>query len=86
MTIKIKSFDSVVVLEVLEHLFGDNQAKGLFETVRVLKKDGSLFISVPYKESMNYISCAHCKSLTLVDSYHSVAHRINIISGFEVVL
>ena len=57
-------------MEVLEHLFGDIQVKGLFETVRVLKKDGSLFISVPYKEPINYISCTHCKSLTVVDSYH----------------
>jgi 2-polyprenyl-3-methyl-5-hydroxy-6-metoxy-1,4-benzoquinol methylase len=43
-------FDSVIILEVLEHLFRDMQVKGLFETIRVLKKDESLFISVSYKE------------------------------------
>jgi len=55
-----KLFDSIVLLEVLEHLLRATQVKGLFETVRVLKKDGSLFISVPYKEPITYISCTYC--------------------------
>lgn len=49
MPFKENSFDKVVSSEVLEHLENDNLA--LKETYRILKKGGSLVISVP---SINY--------------------------------
>lgn len=42
---KSKSFDTVICLEVLEHI--ENDEKALSEISRVLKKDGHLYMSVP---------------------------------------
>lgn len=64
-------FDSIIILEVLEHLFEAAVAKGLLESFRLLKKDGSLFISVPYKENIRYVTCTTCKNLT---SAHPSGH------------
>ena len=41
-----KSFDGIVLAEVIEHLFEDHAA--LQEINRILKDDGSLIITVPY--------------------------------------
>ena len=64
-------FDSIIILEVLEHLFEAEVGKGLVETFRLIKKDGSLFISVPYKETIRYVTCTNCKNLT---SAHPSGH------------
>jgi|SoiMethySBSTD1v2_1073268.scaffolds.fasta_scaffold239097_2 ubiquinone/menaquinone biosynthesis C-methylase UbiE len=64
-------FDSIIILEVLEHLFEAEVTKGLVETFRLIKKDGSLFISVPYKETIRYVTCTNCKNLT---SAHPSGH------------
>jgi predicted SAM-dependent methyltransferase len=57
-------FNSIIILEVLEHLFEAEVTEGLLETFRLLKKDKSLFISVPYKETIRYVTCTNCKNLT----------------------
>jgi SAM-dependent methyltransferase len=51
-------FDSIIILEVLEHLFEAEVAKGLIETV-------------PYKETIRYVTCTSCKNLT---SAHPSGH------------
>lgn len=41
---KVESFDVVFMLEVLEHLYPEEQEQILRETYRILKSDGKLFI------------------------------------------
>jgi SAM-dependent methyltransferase len=58
--LKIASFDKIALLEVLEHLDADKERKVCFELDRVLKEEGILLISVPYKERITYTTCIHC--------------------------
>jgi ubiquinone/menaquinone biosynthesis C-methylase UbiE len=58
------SVDKVVALEVLEHLPIESQQRLCREIDRVLKKGGTLIITVPYKEQITYTRCIHCGKLT----------------------
>lgn len=58
------SFDKITLLEVLEHLPEEKQKKLCEEIDRVLKKEGTLLISTPYKEQIKYITCIHCGKAT----------------------
>jgi ubiquinone/menaquinone biosynthesis C-methylase UbiE len=58
------SVDKVIMLEVLEHLPIESQQKLCREIDRVLKKGGSLIVTVPYKEQITYTRCIHCGKLT----------------------
>lgn len=57
-------FQAVSLLEVLEHLDSNTQSKGMKEIDRVLSGNGSIVISVPYKESIIQTKCIHCNQLT----------------------
>lgn len=59
---KTGSVDAVIFSEVLEHL--EKPEKALAEASRVLKPDGQLIVSVPYKEKIVYHLCIHCNKLT----------------------
>jgi hypothetical protein len=49
------------------------QRKGLKEADRVLHPNGSIVISVPYKEQLIQITCIHCKKVTsLYGHLHSL--------------
>ncbi|HFD05274.1 MAG TPA: class I SAM-dependent methyltransferase [Firmicutes bacterium] len=61
------SFDVVVASEVLEHL--ETPKKALKEAHRILKDDGTLIITVPYKEKIKYVTCMHCYKLTSVNGH-----------------
>jgi ubiquinone/menaquinone biosynthesis C-methylase UbiE len=66
-------FDTVCVLEVLEHLPAELQHNGLKEADRVLHSNGSIMISVPYKEQVIQTTCIHCKKITpLYGHLHSL--------------
>lgn len=62
--LKIASFDKIALLEVLEHLDEEKERKVCCELDKVLKKEGSLLISVPYKERITYTTCIHCGKST----------------------
>jgi len=63
-------FDCVLMSEVLEHL--DEAVPALKEIYRVLKKEGLLLISVPYKERIMKTVCVHCNRLTPFNAhFHS---------------
>lgn len=66
-----EAFDAVVMSEVLEHLDDDTLTKALKETVRVLKPDGLLLASTPYKEDIgaNRVVCPDCGKV-----FHKVGH------------
>jgi SAM-dependent methyltransferase len=57
--LKIASFDKIALLEVLEHLDEGKERKVCCELDKVLKKEGILLISVPYKERITYTTCIH---------------------------
>ncbi len=56
------SFDCIIMSEVLEHL--DELHTALMEINRVLKPNGVLLLSVPYKERISKSVCVHCNRLT----------------------
>jgi len=58
------SVDKVAVLEVLEHLPTESQQRLCREIDRVLRRGGTLIITVPYKEQITYTRCIHCGKLT----------------------
>ena len=64
------SFEYVIMSEVLEHL--ENPLPALEEIYRVLKKDGVLLLSVPYKERIMKTVCVHCNQETPFNAhFHS---------------
>jgi SAM-dependent methyltransferase len=70
-------FDAVCILEVLEHLPTQLQEQGLDETDRVLRTNGVLLISTPYKEQISYTRCIHCEKPTpLWGHLHTLDEKI----------
>ena len=61
------SFDLIILSEVLEHLA--EPLKALLEINRVLKKNGSLIVSVPYNEKISYQICIHCNKPTPTNAH-----------------
>lgn len=61
------SFDVIVASEVIEHL--EYPEKALKEAHRILKDDGTLIITVPFKEKIKYVTCMHCYKLTSVNGH-----------------
>jgi len=61
---KDECFDAITILEVLEHLPNPILNEGIKEVDRVLKPEGILLISAPYKEKITYTRCIHCGKLT----------------------
>lgn len=62
--IRASSIDKVTVLEVLEHLPTESQQRLCREIDRVLRRGGTLIITIPYKEQITYTRCIHCGKLT----------------------
>ena len=54
------SVDSISIFEVIEHLPMDVIHEGVTEMDRILRVGGSLFISVPYRQRINYERCQKC--------------------------
>ena len=54
--------DSIILSEVLEHLYDPTAA--LKEMSRILLNKGLLIISVPFKEKITYQICVHCNQQT----------------------
>jgi ubiquinone/menaquinone biosynthesis C-methylase UbiE len=57
-----KVFDVIIMSEVVEHLAQPLEV--LYEVYRTMKKNGTLIISVPYKEKITYQICIHCNRPT----------------------
>ncbi len=61
--VRNSSTDSITVLEVLEHLPRKVIEKGMSEIDRVLRPGGSLIISVPLHEKIDFSHCERCHGL-----------------------
>ena len=71
------SFDVVMLLEVIEHLRNIEQLPRFIS--RIIKNEGMLIISTPYKEKIQYVrarKCIYCNKLTpLYGHLHSFDER-----------
>jgi len=45
-------FDTIISFHVLEHIYPEDLKKVLLEKNKILKKDGNLIVSLPYKRSL----------------------------------
>lgn len=61
------SFECVIASEIIEHVY--DPKKFVDELLRVVKPDGSLIISTPYKEKIQYYLCIHCNQPTPVHAH-----------------
>ena len=53
-----RSFDAMVAAEVIEHIPDLDRALG--EAARVLRPGGRLVVTVPYRETLQYVNCPEC--------------------------
>ncbi|HOU72922.1 MAG TPA: class I SAM-dependent methyltransferase [Candidatus Syntrophosphaera sp.] len=60
-------FDLIVTLEVLEHLIEPELA--LRSILERLSLDGTLLVTVPYKEVIRYSLCIHCNKKTPMNAH-----------------
>lgn len=73
--IKNGSIDCVIASEIIEHVV--NPKKFINEILRVVKKNGQLIISTPYKEIISYYLCIHCNQMTPANAHlHSFDEKI----------
>ncbi len=60
--VKDNSFDCVIASEIIEHII--NPRAFVKELYRVVKPEGRLIITTPYKEVLKYFLCIHCNQKT----------------------
>lgn len=68
------SFDTVICLEVLEHLV--DPQKALKELVRISRK--RIIITVPFNENIQWCRCVHCARWTPVSGHLHTLNKENI--------
>jgi len=76
-----KFFDVTISTEVLEHI--PNIEKGIREISRVLKKDGVLLATVPYKSPLNFLVCPRCGMKVSVDGHLHMFDEVYLRSLLE---
>lgn len=70
-----ESFDCVIASEIIEHVV--DPALFIKELFRVVKKDGELIVTTPYKEKIQYYLCIHCNNKTPAHAHiHSFDEKI----------
>jgi len=62
-----ESIDCIIASEIIEHVI--NPAALVKELFRVVKKDGELIITTPYKEKIIYYLCIHCNQKTPTNAH-----------------
>ena len=68
------SFDTVVSLEVLEHL--EDPEKALKDLIRISRK--RIIVTVPFNEKIQYVLCIHCAKYTPVSGHLHTFNKENI--------
>lgn len=77
---KDNSIDLVVSSEVIEHIA--DPKRFVSELFRVTKPGGSVIITTPYKEVLQYILCVHCNKVTTLHA-HIHSFDEHILAGFH---
>ncbi len=72
-------FDYIVASEVIEHIVKPDEF--ITELSRLLKTNGELIITTPYKEKIHYSQCIHCNQLTPKNA-HLHSFDENILTSF----
>jgi 2-polyprenyl-3-methyl-5-hydroxy-6-metoxy-1,4-benzoquinol methylase len=62
-----KQFDLIVALEILEHIVDPKAA--VTDWKRLLKPNGRLLVTVPFREAIRYTLCIHCNQKTPVNAH-----------------
>ncbi len=73
-------FDWIVCNEVLEHL--EHPANALAEWRRFLKPGGSVLVTTPYREKIQYALCIHCNQKTPVHAHLHTWTKGNLRKAF----
>ena len=60
-------FDAAVASEIIEHIEKPDEA--FHEFGRVIRKDGTLIVSTPYRENIKQTLCIHCNNKTPVNAH-----------------
>ena len=60
-------FDAAVTSEIIEHIEKPDAA--FHELGRVIRKDGTLIVSTPYREKIEQALCIHCNNKTPVNAH-----------------
>lgn len=69
------SFDFIVASEVLEHV--KEPADFISNLFKILKPGGTLLVTTPYREKINYSLCVHCNRMTPHNAHlHSFDDKI----------
>ena len=75
---KENTFDCIVASEIIEHTI---DPRGFVEALkRVLKPGGTLIISTPYKEKIEYSLCIHCNCKTPKNAHLHSFDKNNMLS------
>lgn len=61
------SFDTVIASEIIEHVISPKDF--VAELYRVVKFNGKLIVTTPYKEKLRYYLCIHCNKKTPVHAH-----------------
>lgn len=76
---KKHSVDLIMMSEIIEHL--THPVDALKDAARVLKPNGKIIVSVPYKEKLSYQICIHCNKPTPT---HSHLHSFTVENFKEI--
>lgn len=79
-----QSIDCIIASEIIEHVY--DPAEFIKELFRVVKKEGSLIITTPYKEKLIYYLCIHCNQKTPANAHLHSFDEIklkNLYSGSD---
>ena len=60
-------FDAAVASEIIEHI--EKPVAAFHELGRVIRKDGTLIVSTPYREEIEQVLCIHCNKKTPVNAH-----------------
>lgn len=72
-----EKFDLIVALEVLEHIVDPKAAVTNWK--KLLKPDGRVILTVPYKETIRFTLCIHCNQKTPVNAHLHSFDRNSLI-------
>ncbi len=78
---KANSIDCIIASEIIEHVA--NPQLFIANLFNILKPEGKLIVTTPYKEKLKYSLCVHCNQLTPLSSHIHSFDENKLISLFQ---